>query len=532
MAVVDIHDDGTWAVIAPHKEVVRLGEDEFAGPHPKLAPAAMERAVRVLARFAEMATGYKATKVVCLATAAAREAENQDEFVQAVRKATHGLFDVRVISGSEEARLIYLGIRSGVELPAGERALFMDIGGGSTELVIGDSSAYFFLDSLKLGAIRLTTEMLEGRRTPVPTAAWARLQRLVRSAIVPAARAIAREGFTHMYGSSGTIMSLAEIAARAERPGGDPPASMRNYELKLADLQGITQMLCRLSVDERRRVPGLSIDRADIIIGGAAILQTVMETVGAQSILVSDRGLREGIVVDYLLRDPKHVDRADDAGIRLRSIRRLSRRCGVDESHAEHVTRLALELFDETSRLGLHDLTKSRELLYYAGLVHDCGFFVSHTGHHAHSYYLIRNSELLGFNDVEVEIMAQIAFYHRKTAPRRRDERFARLSEPQQQAVRVLSCCMRLAEALDRGHIKRVAGVRLTHEHKGGPVVAHLTIEPGADASLEIWAFESHAGTFKKTFGVSLLVGSPVTGRQVSARLSGRGATGKKTVGA
>ena len=510
MGIVEIHDDGSWRLIAPHKEVVRLGEDEFAGPRPRIAAPAMERAVRVLARFAEMAVGVGATKIVALATAASREADNQEEFVERIAKATNGVLDVRVISGSEEARLVYLGIRSGIELPDQERALFMDIGGGSTELVVGDANEYFFLDSLKLGAIRMTSQFIEGRKTAITPAIWSKLQRHVRSMIVPAARAVADFGFSRMYGSSGTIMSLAEIAARRARPSGDAPPSMRNYELTLTDLQSITQMLCRMTVEERRKVPGLSPDRADIIIGGAAILQTAMETVGAASIRVSDRGLREGIVVDHVLREMTTTTQGDGDGIRLHSIRRLAKRCGIDTSHAQHVTAIALSIFDQTSAMGLHDLTASRELLDYAGLVHDCGFFVSHTGHHAHSYYLIRNSELLGFDDIEVEIMAQIAFYHRKAGPRRKDPHFAHLTDEQKQAVRILSCCLRLAEALDRGHIKRVTGIELAWDQKTTPIVtARLKALDGVDASLEVWALQAHAGTFEKTFGVALKVVAP-----------------------
>jgi len=506
LAVVDLHPDGTWTTVASQKEVVRLGEGEFIGGHARLTSEAMHRATRVLGRFADVAKGYGAEHVVALATAASREAENQEEFVDAVRRATGGFLDVRVISGHEEARLIYLGIRSGIDMHRREKALFFDIGGGSTELVIADWHAHQFLDSLKLGAIRLTNEVLGERPGPISPGLWAKLCNKVRSTLAPAQREIASRGFTQMFGSSGTIMSLAEIVARRARPDGDAPPTMRNFELNLVDLTAVNQMLCRMTLEERRKVPGLTPERADIVIGGAAILQTVMETVGAGKILISDRGLREGIVVDYFNRQAPQPVSFEPESVRVRSVRALARRCKIDDVHARHIRDLALSLFDQTFALGLHDLTSSRELLDYASVLHDCGFFVSHTNHHQHSYYLIRNSELLGFNDIEIELMAQIAYYHRKSPPRKRHPRFARLTEKQQFAVRVLSCCLRLAEALDRGHLASITGVHLEQPRKGEAVTMSLSFGPDVDISLEMWAVEGQAEVFARSFDVPVAI--------------------------
>jgi exopolyphosphatase/guanosine-5'-triphosphate,3'-diphosphate pyrophosphatase len=512
LLVVEVHEDYTWTTIAMHKEVVRLGEGEFVTGQPKLIPEAMARGVAVCTRFADMAKSYDADEIIALATAATREAENQEDFVEQIRLDTNGYLDVRVISGDEEARLIYLGVRSGVDQVPGQRALFMDIGGGSTELIVGDSARYHFLDSMKVGAIRLTSLFLDGRTGVIPPMIWASLQRHVRSIVAPAARAIEREGFVRMFGSSGTIISLAEIAARRAHPLGELPTSMRNYELTLADLEIVTQQLCKMTLDERRRMPGLSPERADIVIGGAAILQTVMEVVGAKSILISDRGLREGIVVDRLLRNESAKRHLEEESVRARSTRRLARRCLVDIEHAEKVGNLALSLFDQTKLMGLHELGQDyRELLQYGALLHDCGFFVSHTGHHQHSYYLIRHAELLGFNDVEVEIMAQIALHHRKALPRRRDPGFSGLPEFKQEVVRVLSCFVRLAEALERSHMGTIHSLFIAPERSTNRVLITLYINPGSDSSVELWAVQNQATAFEKTFHVPLDVAVAVS---------------------
>ncbi len=519
LAVVEVQANGTWTTLASQKQVVRLGEGEFdlaeakspgksrdddGGSGHSLTEAAIARGALVCARFAEVARGFGADEIIALATAAVREADNGDLFVQRVRELAD--LDVRVISGQEEARLIYLGCVSGIDLPPKKRALFMDIGGGSTELIVGDSAGYAFLDSLKMGAIRLTAEGVADSSKPIPPAAWAELQRHVRSLLVPAARAIAKVGFSVMYGSSGTAQNLAEIiAVSASVP---VPTSLRNYELSLADVQATTKRLCSLTLEQRRRVPGINPERADIIIGGSAILQTVMETVGAGSIRISDRGLREGIIVDRLRRgafsEEEGVPSAtpSDDSARRRSIRQLMAATRVDESHAAHIVSLALTLFDQWKALGLHEYSQSRELLEYAALLHDSGFFVSHTDHQRHSYYLIRHSELLGFNDREIEIMASLALYHRKSVPRRKHPQFAALDARTQRLIRVLSCALRFAEALDRSHLMLVKEVRC--EKLAKPDRVRMTLYASADAQLELWAAEAQAPAFEKTFDLPL----------------------------
>ena len=516
LAVVEVKTNQTWTTLASQKQVVRLGEGEFdqapidsakgkedgEGGRHSLTEAAIARGALVCARFAEVARGFGAEEIVALATAAVREADNGHEFVKRVRDLAD--LDVRIISGQEEARLIYLGVISGIDLPPASRALIMDIGGGSTELIVGDSQNYVFLDSLKMGAIRLTSEGVPDPSKPVTAEAWDDLQRRVRSLLVPAARSIARAGFSVMYGSSGTAQNLAEIIANASATPN--PTSLRNYELSLADVQATTRRLCALTLEQRRRVPGINPERADIIIGGSAILQTIMETVGATAIRISDRGVREGIILDRLRRDPPSLE--DGAGdmdsARRRSIRQLMAATGVDEAHSAHIVRLSLSLFDQWKTLGLHDYGPARELLEYAAMLHDAGFFVSHTDHQQHSYYLIRHSELLGFNDREIEIMASLALYHRKATPRRKHAHYARLDLKAQRAIRVLSCALRLAEALDRSHLMLVRDVSC--ETLAGPDRVRMTLHATADAQLEVWAAEGQAPAFEKTFGLPLEV--------------------------
>lgn len=536
LAVVEVRKGFHWNVLSLQKQVVRLGEGEFDdgqahGPHGRkvghcLTEDAIARGALVCARFAEVARGFGAEEIVALATAAVREAHNQSEFLHRVRMLAD--LDVRVISGQEEARLIYLGVASGIDMAPGQNALFLDIGGGSTEIIIGDSANYHFLDSLKVGAIRLTAELIPDPSKPVSPAVWANLQRYVRSSLAPAARAISSMNFGQMYGSSGTAQNLAEIVAHAA--AAHVPHSFRNYSLALTDIQATARRLCSVGIEQRRRIPGINPERADIIIGGSAILQTIMETVGATHIIISDRGLREGIVFDRLLRDAGDSavnGRLGAIGARRRSIEHLMHATTVDESHARHIVKLSLSLFDQWKALGLHDYGRARELLEYAALLHDCGFFVSHTDHQQHSYYLIRHSELLGFNDREVEIIANLTYYHRKALPRTKHPQFAKLDPKTRRVVRVLSCALRLAETMDRSHLMLVNDVRCERATKPDRII--MTLDASQDAQLELWAVQAQSSAFEKTFDLPLEVrvaehpvtGPPTLGASIGVRHNG-----------
>ena len=197
-----------------------------------------------------------------------------------------------------------------------------------------------------------------------------------------------------------------------------------------------------------------------------------------------------------------HLKDSDEAGARRRSISQLIRATRVDETHAAHIVHLSLSLFDQWKALGLHEYGRARELLEYAALLHDSGFFVSHTDHQQHSYYLIRHSELLGFNDREVEIIASLALYHRKSIPRRKHPNFGRLDAKTQRVIMVLSCALRLAEALDRSHLMLVNDVTCERMTKPDRVV--MTLDASADAHLEVWAAQGQSPAFEKTFGLPL----------------------------
>lgn len=493
LLLVRIAPNHAYTVITQQKEMVRLGEGEFGDD--QLQPAAIARTVQVCRQFTALAKRYEAREIVAVATAATREAHNQAALLDALREQA-GL-DIRVISGMEEARLIYLGVSTGVHM--GERtAAFLDIGGGSTEVIIGDQRQYFDLESLKLGAIRLAALFPIGDG-PVSADAYDAIQKHVRNTAVRSVQRLRAYPVTLAFGSSGTIENLANIAARALH--GRAPA--RPPELTRAELAEVVTLLRKLPLEERRKVPGLTPERADIILHGAAILQTLMDELDLSTIITSDRGLRDGLLQDYLARE-RDTAHLFELSVRARSVLRLAQTCGVDTRHASHVAHLALELFDSAQAAGLHTLGAwERELLGYAGQLHDIGAFLSYTNHHAHSYYIIHNADLLGFDQLELNIIATAAFFHRRTLPRKRHPEFAALDERAQAIVRVLCVLLRIAESLDRSHAGLVEHARVVATTRKALT---LRLYAPRGCQLELWGVQHHADAVEKVFGRKMTV--------------------------
>lgn len=480
-------------ILTELRQSVRLGDDAFATQH--LQPEAMAHTVAAVKAFAEVARAHGAEEIVAVGTAATREAANQAEFLARLR--AEAQVEVRVISGPEEARLIYLGVAHG-EHVGDHQALFIDIGGGSTEVSIGSQHQHAYVGSVKLGAIRLAAHFLPETPGPVPMRTYEAIQRHVRHHAVRTLHELRAYRPTLAFGSSGTIRNLADVASRhfATRP------FQHDDVLTYAHLQHVVGMLAALPLAERRAVPGLNPERADIILAGAAILDAFMQELGFTEIRVSDHGLREGLLVDYLMR---HDDAALMAGlsVRTRSVLQLGRACHFDEMHARTTARLALALFDSGREMGLHRLGAwERDLLEYTALLHHIGAFLTYTHYQEHAYYLIRHANLPGFDQQEIALMAATALYQRKAMPRKKDAAFAALESRAQEIVPILSVFLRLAKHLDRGHAGLVQHASLC-ALKGKKVA--LDIHAAHDCQVEVWEIHKRADVFRKVLGRELV---------------------------
>lgn len=496
LMLVEIRPNHSYSVISLQRESVRLGEREFGAG--LLVPEAIERAVLVCRSFAELARSHGASEVAAVATSATREATNRADLLDRLRDEA-GL-DVHVISGREEARLIYLGLLGRVHV--GDRTvLVVDIGGGSTEVAVGDRRHHFYLESLRLGALRVTEEEVPGQgASPVSAREYEAVQQHVRLASAHVVHELKRFRIDAAFGTSGTMRNLAAIAARTlhdETTGRDQP-------LTRADLKKVAKTLRGMTAEERRSVPGINPERADIIVAGAAVLETLMTELDLPEIVaLEDCGLREGLLMDYLRRS-RHRGLVHGLDVRERSVVQLARRCKFDEPHARHVRGLALALFDSGRETGLHDLgERERELLGYAALLHDIGTFLSYRDHHLHTAYLVRNADLLGFDEGEIELLAAVTQFHRKTLPGSRNAALAELDAGERRAVRFLSLLLRLAERLDRSHSECVRDARFA---RAGDDTAVLELATAGDCHLELWGIQTRQQAVEKALGRRLAV--------------------------
>jgi exopolyphosphatase/guanosine-5'-triphosphate,3'-diphosphate pyrophosphatase len=308
---------------------------------------------------------------------------------------------------------------------SGDVAVVIDIGGGSVEVTRGAGAAIELGRSFKLGVIRLTERFV--RTDPLEARDERKLTRHIDAEIGKYLDQVKRAGFDRVIGTSGTILSLGVVASAAEAAEGAP---LRSRRISAKALRRTRKELVALELEKRLRVPGLEPRRADLAVAGSILLDQILRRLGADEITLCDLSLREGLVLDYVARHRKEIAQADRyPDVRRRSVFELAERCHFWPEHSQQVARLAVGLFDHTR--AIHGLTdREREWLEYAAILHDLGVHISYEGHHKHSYYLIKNGDLRGFEPDEIETIALVARYHRQATPKRRHDGFGDLRRP------------------------------------------------------------------------------------------------------
>jgi exopolyphosphatase/guanosine-5'-triphosphate,3'-diphosphate pyrophosphatase len=484
MIVVNVRPDLSFEVIDREKDMVRLGAGGLDGR--SLTPTAIAAALQTLAKFSRLAQSHKVDEIIATATSATREAKNGGDFVAEVGRQTG--IRVRVISGTEEARLIHLAAGYGVNV-GGSSAVVIDIGGGSVEVTLGTATQLTYGKSFKTGVIRLTERFVKS--DPLSRPHERRLVKHLNREMGGYLDLIARTGFDRVIGTSGTILSLGALALTEE---GEAPGELRNRRVAAKALRRVRKQLVAADIEERLHMAGLDPRRADLSVAGSVLLDTILRGLGAEDLTLCDLALREGLVLDYIHRNRariKKVERYPD--VRRRSVVELGERCGYWSEHAQQVARLALSIFDQTRSVhGLGD--REREWLEYAALLHDIGVHISYDRHHRHSYYLIKNGDLRGFDPREIEVIALVARYHRQATPKKSHDGYGDLNGTLRSTVRVLSAIVRLAEGLDRSHAQALAGIDLFP--RGDDYLARL--RANGDAELELWAAHRHVAPLER----------------------------------
>ncbi len=528
MIVVRVRPDLSFEVIDREKAMVRLGAGGLDGK--ELTTEAVGAALQALSKFKRLAESHTVDVILAAATSATREARNGGEFLSRIEAETG--IRPRVITGAEEARLIHLAAVYGVDV-GGARAVVVDIGGGSTEITLGTATSVQAARSFKIGVIRLTERFVKS--DPLSGRDEQKLTKHIVSEIDRHCEQITSTGFDRVIGTSGTILSLGTVATAMS--DGAIPSELRNLRVGAKQIRRLRKEVVGLSLAQRLTIPGLDPRRADLVVAGGVLLDTILRRLGAEDITLCDLALREGLVLDYIRRNSKHIAHVDSIpDVRRRSALELAERCNYYAEHAQQVVRLALAIFDQTRTV--HGLTdREREWLEFAALLHDIGSLISYERHHRHSYYLIRNGDLRGFDPDEIEVVALVARYHRRGTPKRSHEEYSRLPSPLRKTVRTLASILRVAESLDRSHTQTIAG--LDFRDRGADAL--LQIKTTGDAELEVWATNRHLQPFEALLGKPVRleaatvpperrpVPQTVTKAEGNTRASGTGRTGART---
>ena len=522
IAAVDIGSNSIRLVVAEASSarLYRLLTDEkahialAAGADRKgnLLPEAIQGAATAISSMVSIAQGFGADQIRLVATAAVRDAPNKADFIDLVRARTDMLTEI--LSGDDEARLAHESVAHAFDLSAA-RAAVLDIGGGSTELALSAGGVIERLISIPIGAVRLTDRFGAADRTDPSgnQAMFNFVRRTLRSKIErPSVQPQV------MFGTGGTFTTLATIAMkRAEiesgtgstpSDGSTAPIRVRGYEISRAEVKHTLQWLRSMDVQTRRGVPGLSADRAGIIIAGITLVEGVMRRLGVNNLRIHDRGVRDGILLEMLRERFETPIAASGFPDRRRGVIEFGRRCNFEESHSKHVAELALSLYDQLVAIETASSDEppawasdeSRDILHAASLLRDVGYFINYTGHHRHSYHLIVHSELPGFSPRELELVGNVARYHRKARPKKKHAQYRSLDDNDRLTVRRLAAVLRIADGLDRTHMQLVEGVTLTRSTDRYTLIARSSENVTAD----IWGAQRKADVFEREFGIPI----------------------------
>ena len=481
-------DEGWWKRTDEIYEPVRIGEGLGSGD--ELRPGAMDRALATVDVFAHFcrASALSGDAVDAVATSAIRDARNAEEFLVRARRLSD--LSIRVLSREEEARYGYLAAVNSTTLSDG---YVLDLGGGSLQLVRVDARLATESGSWPLGAVRMTERFLAAKG-PAKRRQLDELRGHVRETLADASWLVG--GGRRLIGVGGTVRNLA---AAVQRAAGLPSFGVQGQLITREALDALVERLAALPATERGDVPGIKPARADLILAGAVVIQTVLELGEFDALEATEAGLREGVFFERYLAD-REPPLFDD--VRRASVRNLAAQYHAVGPHTDHVAALALGLFDDLAAAGLHDGDPTEhELLQAASWLHDIGMSVDYDDHHKHTRYLILNAGLPGFSPREVALIAQAARYHRKGMPDP-GPMASLLDRDDERRLDRMAVLLRLAEGLERSRDQIVREVRVRRD---GDTIELQLIADG-EVAVPRWAASRETELFERAFGVKLRV--------------------------
>lgn len=491
MIIANVDADGTIKVIDRIKQMARLGEKTLAAGY--LGESAQERGLNAIRDFKRLANAYKVDDIVAVATSAIRESRNGAEFIKRIYD-TYSI-KVRIIDGVEEGHYIYLGAREVYDFGS-RRALLVDIGGGSVELIVADRLRPYEINSLQLGVRRLRDAYPMSVRPSAQEIESLRAH--IRAYLEEVSDSVNRRNFEHVLATSGTALTLARLT----RSHLHQRVEAGQVFVPVEDLSHFIDFLVGADSKLRSKIGGVEERRLETLLHGAVLLETIVKFFGQPGFTVCDGALREGMIVDYLEKNRAGMAlREEVPDPRRRSIMVLSRRMSDAHAHALNVSRHALSLFDGLRSLhGLND--EERELLEFAALTHSCGRIINQYSHHKHALYILQHAELSGFTQRERDVIANVVRYHRRSAPKSKHAAYMALAREDRKVVKKLSAILRVANALDRGRQGNVDSIEIRLTSEMVYVFAHAQ----TDIGLEIKKVNEQAEYFEKVFGVAIRV--------------------------
>jgi exopolyphosphatase/guanosine-5'-triphosphate,3'-diphosphate pyrophosphatase len=486
LAIAEFKSPDRYKILERKRVPVRLGESVFRSN--RIAPQTLDQALDAFRDFRRCMEEHDVVVHRAVATSATREAKNRAAFLERVHTETG--IDLDLIPGTEEARLVALGVRAKIRLRG--TSLIMDVGGGSSELALVERGQILLVESHNLGTVRLLEQV--GEVGPGPSLRI--LRETIRASRFPLLESLRGSSVSQLIGTGGNIEALASLTSSAAGRGN--ASERKTVALPVARLKKLLGILAGLDPGERAKKFDLRPDRADVIVPAGAIFEHVATRTRVRAITVPFVGLVDGVLLDLARQAGASGMKELESSQTLNAAMGVMRKYESDTKHPLHVAELALSLFDQLKRV--HELGKrDRLLLEIAALLHEVGNYISTSGHHRHAYYIISQTPILGLNDEELQIVACVARYHRKAPPDTSHECYAELNERARERVRALAAILRLADALDHDHRQRVVGI--SAKARDSELV--LKARTRGDVTLDEWSVGEKGGDlFKEEYGL------------------------------
>jgi exopolyphosphatase / guanosine-5'-triphosphate,3'-diphosphate pyrophosphatase len=485
LSVANVKADGEYQPVYYTRAPVRLGQDVFT--KGTISAHTIDKMMETFIDFKGKLAEHAVTHVKAVGTSALREATNRDDVLKAVQK-TAGI-EVSIIGGEEEARLIHLAAKSAVNMK-NKVALIVDIGGGSVEVVLADDTTVLCTESYSMGGVRLLKILDE-------KAGEERFNQLVTEYVDATQRRLEREignqKIDICVGTGGSVESIGDLRKELFDKNS-------NQKVTAEELKALVKKLRGTSFEERIQNLRLRPDRADVIVPAAIVLQKIVQQAGVTEVVIPGIGLKDGVVLELMsqLRDEKKQLHREQV---IESARRLGKKYFFDEKHGNTVAKLATQIFDQTKAFHALD-TEARLILEVAALLHDIGHYVNVSNHHKHGFYLIQSSPLIGLSQLQMDMVANVARYHRKSPPRMQHKPYEDLAPKNRLTISKLAAILRLADALDHEHASTVENVEV--EFKRPRFTFRL--KGKGDMLLEKWALVNKRDLFESVFDANVVV--------------------------